>query len=80
MGIPQKGIVGSNPILSATFVKPLLIRAYVIVLIPRGRTMTKNYDQTPAKSTGGQGTLFCVSISQRGVVARALQGTFKPIR
>jgi hypothetical protein len=47
MGIPQKGIVGSNPILSATFVRPFKTRAYVIVSGFEGQTMTKNYDQTP---------------------------------
>ena len=58
MGIPQKGIVGSNPILSATFVMPLLIRAYIIVLISLGQTMTKNYDQTPSTASEGYLTVF----------------------
>ena len=46
MGIPQKGIVGSNPILSATFIKPFKTRAYVVVVVSDGQTMTINYDQT----------------------------------
>ena len=46
MGIPQKGIVGSNPILSATFIRPFKQRAYVVVVVLDRQTMTKNYDQT----------------------------------
>jgi len=45
MGIPQKGIVGSNPILSATFIRPFKTRAYVVVVVLDRQTMTINYDQ-----------------------------------
>ena len=55
MGIPQKGIVGSNPILSATFIRPFKTRAYVIVSGFEGQTMTKNYDQTPPAASQGCG-------------------------
>ena len=54
MGIPQKGIVGSNPILSATFIRPFKTRAYVIVSGFQGQTMTKNYDQPLLNATGHQ--------------------------